>query len=407
MSGTPRSLIALCCALAAAAGLGGCGDDEGSPQADTAVTETTAPPGQSPGGGQTVGGGAAGSVRLAKLGDFDQPLFVAQPPGSEDLYVVEKPGRVQLLRDGKVTQALDISGQVADSGEQGLLSIAFHPEFESSRLLYAYYTGNDQDQRVVEFAVAEDGTVEPGSEREVLRMDDFASNHNGGLVLFGPDGLLYVGTGDGGISDDPERNGQDLNSLLGKLLRIDPHARPNAPYKSPRDNPFTGRPRARPEIYSFGLRNPWRFSFDRETGALVIADVGQNSQEEIDYVASGRGAGANFGWSAFEGGERFNEDQRAPGHVEPILTYGQDRGCSITGGYVVRDPDLPSLRGRYLYGDFCAGELRSLVPSAKGARDDRSLRLEVPMLSSFAEDTQGRIYATSLDGPVFRLEAGG
>ncbi len=403
MSGT-RGLTLIACAVLAA-GAAGCGDDEDPPQAEIPVTDAPAPP---PGeGSPPVGDGAEGKVRLVKVGDFDQPVFVAQPPGSEDLYVVEKPGRVQLLRGGKATQVLDISGKVADSGEQGLLSIALHPEFESSRLLYAYYTGNDQDQRVVEFAVADDGTVEAGSEREVLRMADFASNHNGGSILFGPDGLLYIGTGDGGISDDPERNGQDLGSLLGKLLRIDPHARPNRPYNSPGDNPFAGMRGARPEIYSYGLRNPWRFSFDRETRALVIADVGQNSQEEIDFVAANKGAGANFGWSAFEGDERFNDDQQAPGHVAPILTYGREGGCSITGGYVVRDPGLPALFGRYVYGDFCAGELRSLIASPKGARDDSSLGLEVPALSSFAEDQQGRIYATSLEGPVFRLEAGG
>ena len=394
--------IAILCVLAATAAAG-CGDDGDSPQADTAVTEATAPPEE---GTPPVGGGA-GNIRLAKIGNFDQPVFVAQPAGSDDLYVAEKPGRVQLLRDGKATQALDISGQVADSGEQGLLSIAFDPAFETSRLLYAYYTGNDQDQRVVEFRVSDDGTIDAGSEREVLKMDDFASNHNGGLVLFGPDGLLYVGTGDGGIGDDVRRQAQDLGSPLGKLLRLDPRASGGRPYTSPPDNPFARKRGARPEVYSYGLRNPWRFSFDRETGALAIADVGQSSQEEVDFVAAGQGSGANFGWSAFEGTERFNEDVQAPGAIPPILTYGRGGGCSITGGYVVRDPGLPSLFGRYLYGDFCTGELRSFVPSPKRAAGDRGLGLTIPGLSSFAEDAGGRIYATSIEGPVFRLEAGG
>jgi glucose/arabinose dehydrogenase len=379
--------------------IAGCGDDEESPTAENTGTEAPAPPPE----GQEVGDVSTGRLRLTKLGDFDQPVFVAQPPGSKDLYVVEKPGRIQLLRDGETTQALDISDKVADSGEQGLLSIAFEPTFESPPLVYAYYTGNDQDQRVVEFAVRDDGTIDPASEREVLKMEDFASNHNGGLVLFGPDGLLYVGTGDGGIADDPERNGQDRSSLLGKLLRIDPHRSGPVPYSVPAENPFKG-PNGPSEVYSYGLRNPWRFSFDRETGALTIGDVGQNSLEEIDHVAADKGAGANFGWSAFEGNERFNEDQQAPGHVEPIHTYGRDAGCSITGGYVVRDRSLPTLYGRYLYGDFCAAELRSLIASPKGARDDRGLGLDVPSLSSFAEDNAGRIYATSLEGPVFRLD---
>jgi glucose/arabinose dehydrogenase len=390
----------------AAAGLAGCGDDEDAPEADTAVTEATAPPEESaPEGDQPVGDGAAGSVRLAKIGDFDQPVFVAQVPGGDDLYVAEKPGRVMIVRGGRSTPALDISEKVADSGEQGFLSIAFDPEFESSRLAYAYYTGNDQDQRVVEFRVSEDGSFDAGSEREVLKMEDFATNHNGGLVSFGPDGLLYIGTGDGGDIGDPERNGQDLGSPLGKLLRIDPHGNGGRPYSVPADNPFSKKAGARPEVYSYGLRNPWRFSFDRETGALAIADVGQSSQEEVDFVAAGQGAGANFGWSAFEGTQRLNSDQDAPGHVEPVLTYGRDAGCSITGGHVVRDPGLPSLYGCYLYGDYCAGELRSFVPSPKRATGDRALGLTVPSLSSFAEDAVGHIYATSLEGPVYRLEA--
>ena len=374
-----------------------CGDDD----SDGEQTAGTSP---EPAKSVAATGDGEGGVSLEKVGDFDQPLYVTQPPASEDLYVVEKPGRIRLVRDGKVEPepVLDISDEVSDSGEQGLLSIAFAPDFPASRLLYAYFTDSAQDQRVVEFEMAEDGaTIDPDSRREVLRMDDFASNHNGGLLVFGPDGNLYIGTGDGGIADDPERAGQDLGSLLGKLLRIDP--RGGKPYGIPADNPFADTPGARPEVYSYGLRNPWRFSFDRETGDLYIGDVGQNSLEEIDYVSKGAGAGANFGWSAFEGTERFNEDQEAPDHVQPVLTYDPSQGCSVTGGYVVRDPELPALRGRYLYGDFCAGQLRSFVPAKGAARDDKAVGVDVSNLSSFGEDGQGRIYATSLDGPVFRL----
>ena len=214
---------------------------------------------------------------------------------------------------------------------------------------------------------------------------------------------MYIGTGDGGLIGDSERTGQDLGSLLGKLLRIDPAQEGDRPYSVPADNPFVDEPGARPEVYSYGLRNPWRYSFDRETGALAIGDVGQSLLEEIDYVGPGKGAGANFGWSAFEGIQRLNTDQSAPGHVRPVLVYGRDQGCSVTGGYVVRDPELASLEGRYLYGDFCAGELRSFVPSTGKADDDKELGLQVSNLSSFGEDDSGRIYATSLDGPVFRL----
>jgi glucose/arabinose dehydrogenase len=378
--------IALAAVIAALA-VGGCGEDEDEPDAPgTTATEADDESG--------------GPPRLRKVGDFEMPVFVAQPPGSSDLYVVEQTGRVRLVRDGEVETALDIGDEVTASGEQGLLSIAFHP---SEELVYAYYTDRDENQRVVEYALAGDGSFDEGSRRELLQMEDFASNHNGGLLLFGPDHHLYIGTGDGGGAGDPEGNGQDLGSLLGKILRIDPTPSGDRPYTIPGDNPFADRPGARPEIFAYGLRNPWRFSFDPESGLLLIADVGQDSQEEVDVVPIERAAGANFGWSAFEGTERFNEGESAPGAIPPALTYGRDGGCSITGGYVVRDPELPSLDGRYVYGDFCRGELRSFVPAPGDARSDRSLGLEVPQLSSFAEDDQNHVYATSLAGPVFVL----
>lgn len=399
----PSPLLAVLLAgvlVAFAAACGGDGDDETAPQDETSPEAAT-----SAAATETTGSGAGG-VALQRIGEFDEPTHVAQPPGTNDLYVVERAGQLRIVRDGETVEepALDLSDEVTDEGEeQGMLSVAFDPGFASSRLLYLYFTGADEDQHVVEFRARDDGAVEEGSRREVLRMDDFASNHNGGLLLFGPDGHLYIGTGDGGIADDPERNGQDLGSLLGKLLRIDPRPSAGRSYGIPADNPFAGRAGARPEVYSYGLRNPWRFSFDRENQALTIGDVGQDNLEEVDYTPAGEARGANFGWSAFEGTDRFNEDQEAPGAVSPILTYGRDDGCSITGGYVVRDPSLPSLAGRYLYGDYCAGDLRSFVPTAGGARGDRPLGVEVSSLSSFGEDVAGHIYATSLDGPVFRL----
>ncbi len=394
-SATGRAGLAAALALAALlALLPGCGENGSKGvEADATETRAVAPP-----------GGDAGKPALKKVGEFDQPVFVAQPPGLNDLYVVEKGGRVQRLApDGALSTALDVSAEISDDSEQGLLSIAFAPDFESSRLLYAYLTDAQGDQRVVEYRAAADGSIDPASRRDVLKMDDFAPNHNGGLLMYGPDGLLYIGTGDGGIADDPERSAQDLGSPLGKILRIDPRPAGGRPYSVPADNPFADRPGAAPEVYSYGLRNPWRYSFDRANGDLWIGDVGQNTLEEIDRVAAGAGSGANFGWSAFEGSNRFNEDQQAPGAVEPILVYGRDRGCSVTGGYVVRDPGLPALQGRYLYGDFCSGELRSLKLRGGRAVGDRPLGLEVPQLSSFAEDDEGRVYATSLDGPVFRL----
>jgi glucose/arabinose dehydrogenase len=332
---------------------------------------------------------------------------VTQPEGERDLFVVEKGGRLMRLPggEGEPEVFLDLSAEVSDGSEQGLLSVAFAPDYARSGLFYVDYTDVDGDTRVVEYRRDASGeAADPDSARELLLVEQPFDNHNGGLLIFGPDGRLYIGLGDGGSGGDPERNGQDLSTALAKLLRIDPRPSGRAPYGIPPDNPFTDEAGARPEIYSYGLRNPWRFSFDRETGDLWIGDVGQNAFEEIDGVARGEGAGANFGWSAFEGALRFNEDQDAAGHVPPVLTYGRDRGCSVTGGYVVRDLSLPTLYGRYLYGDFCEGELRSFTARpGREATDDRPLGPLVPTLSSFGEDASGHVYVTSLEGPVYRL----
>jgi glucose/arabinose dehydrogenase len=390
MSSSRRPLSALVALVAIAALIVGCGGGSDSGDTGTAAVDQ-----------QAAGNG---NVRLEKIGDFYSPDYITQPPGSEDLYVVEQGGTVRIVRDGQVlsTPALDISDEVTAGGEQGLLSVAFPPDFQSSRLAYAYYTGKDQDQHVVRYSVSADGNFDRGSEREVLHMDDFAPNHNGGLLLFGPDGHLYIGTGDGGMEDDPERNGQNVNSLLGKILRIDPNPGNGRPYTVESPGPLGQG--ARPEICNYGLRNPWRFSFDRATRSLVIADVGQSTKEEIDYVPAGHTCGNNFGWSAFEGTDRFNTDQRAPNAVPPIYEYSHEGGnCSITGGYVVRDRSLPALYGRYVYGDYCVGDLHSLVPAIPHAHDDRPLGLHVDSLSSFGEDNQGHIYATSSEGPVYRL----
>jgi glucose/arabinose dehydrogenase len=325
--------------------------------------------------------------------------------------VVEQTGRIQVLRDGHRASRpfLDLSAAVSCCGEQGLLSVAFAPDYRRSGLLYVDYTDAAGDTRVVEYRRSSSDPLraDPASRRVVLRVPQPFPNHNGGLLLFGPDHLLYVGLGDGGSEGDPQRNGQDLSTLLGKVLRIDPRPSGDRPYAIPRSNPFVGRQGARPAIYSYGLRNPWRFSFDRATGALAIGDVGGSGFEEVDLVPRGEGRGANFGWSAYEGFARLNADQRAPNRVPPVLVYSHAVGCSITGGYVVRDRALPTLYGRYLYGDYCSGVLRSF-PAQPGHRaaDDRELGPKVPSLSSFGEDDAGHIYATSLQGPVYRLTAG-
>jgi glucose/arabinose dehydrogenase len=388
----------------------GCG---GGDDGTTTETEPTgqAPPAPAEGEPrQPPVGDGRGGVRLVEIGRFEQPLYVAQPPGERsDLYVVEKGGRVMLVRDGEVLPEpfLDLSGEVSTGSEQGLLSIAFAPDYGRSGRFYVDFTDTDGDTRVQEFrrSDSDPAVADASTRRELLFVDQPFANHNGGLLLFGPDGKLYIGLGDGGAGGDPMRNGQDLGVLLGKILRIDPRPSGGEPYGIPRSNPFADEQGARPEVYAYGLRNPWRFSFDRGGETLSIGDVGQDEFEEVDLVPTRVAAGGNFGWSAFEGDLRFNPDQEAPGHIPPVLTYQlEDGACAITGGYVVRDESLRSLYGRYLYADFCVGELRSFTArSGREATDDRPLGLQVPQLSSFGEDNRGRIYVTSLEGPVYRL----
>ena len=285
--------------------------------------------------------------------------------------------------------------------------MAFAPDYASSGRFYVYFTDNGGDQRVVEYRRASADRADPDSARLVLEMADSEPNHNGGLLLFGPGGHLYIGTGDGGGAGDrhgSRGNAQNLGSLLGKILRIDPRPSGGRAYSVPRSNPFVGRSGARGEIYAYGLRNPWRFSFDRRTGDLSIGDVGQGEVEEIDSVRSGRGK--NFGWRPFEGRRRYTPGESASGHVRPVMQRFHDDGyCSITGGVVVRDRGVPGLYGRYVFGDFCVGRIESAKLGPGRATRQRRTRLRVPMLSSFGEDARGRVYATSLDGPVFRIAA--
>ena len=384
----------------------GCGEKE-EPEVQGPPTVAQPDPAPEKGGKQATGDGG---VTLEEIGSFEDPVFVTQPEGDDALYVVEQTGQIiRVTPRGKESTLLDISDEITAGGEQGLLSVAFDPDFQRTGLFYVDYTNTNGDTRVVEYEVKK-GKADERSARTLLAVNQPYANHNGGLLLFDDDGNLLVGLGDGGSTGDPERNGQDLGVLLGKILRIDPSAesgKGGEEYSIPKGNPFTGRQGTRPEILAYGLRNPWRFSFDRKTGALWIGDVGQNSLEEIDYFAKPGSEDANFGWSAFEGTERFNADQEAPNAIDPVLTYGRDLGCSVTGGYVVRDKSIRSLYGRYLYADFCQGQLRSFTAAdaaEKGtATDDRALGLQVPSISSFGEDQKGRIYAVSLDGPVFRL----
>ncbi|HWI21168.1 MAG TPA: PQQ-dependent sugar dehydrogenase [Baekduia sp.] len=369
----------------------GCGDGDSSAQTTT---------------GQIAAGA---KVKLKRIGNFDAPLYLTAVPGDRTRqYIVEQGGRIVIVRNGKQrsTPFLDITAKVTSEGERGLLGLAFPRDHATSGLFYVYYTGKDLKQHLVEYKRASPDAADPASAREVFAHADPEPNHNGGQLQFGPDGLLYVGTGDGGGGDDQHGsrgNAQDLGSPLGKILRIDPKA--GSGFKIPAGNPFVGRAGARGEIYSYGLRNPWRFSFDRKTGALVIGDVGQNAVEEIDYVKKGAGAGANFGWRPFEGTAKVYPNESVPGHVKPVIEKTHSNGwCSITGGYVVRDRSLGGLYGKYVYGDFCKGKIYSARLSSGKARANRATNLKtISQLSSFGEDAAGRVYVISLDGPVYRL----
>lgn len=350
-------------------------------------------------------------LELRRLAELRSPTHIAQPPGVRDLlFVTEKRGIVRVLVKDQPRQRpfLDLRKYVRATGtEQGLVSIAFPPGYRTSRRFYVAYTDDPAGNlRIDEFRTRRKDRLRArrGTRRRVLEISQPEEIHNGGMLAFGPDRRLYVGVGDGGPSYDPDNVAQRRKSLLGKLLRIEPRrAGKGRPYGIPRGNPFRGRGGAN-EVYAYGLRNPWRFSFDRRTGALLVGDVGQDQIEEIDYVRPARARGANFGWSGWEGTRPFKEGQQRGNAVFPIHEYAHGDRCSVTGGYVIRDPRLPSLAGRYIYGDVCDGELRSLIPpSGGGSKKVRREGLRVPALVSFGEDDRARIYAISLEGGVYRL----
>ena len=371
---------------------------------------------------------SAAAAGLEPIGSFKRPIFVTSDPGDPDrLLIVEREGRVIEAGPAGMRLFADISSFVACcDGERGLLSIAPAPDFAGSGRFYAAYTGNltaggqEGDIHVDSFRPDASGGGQAIREPIISIGHAQEGNHNGGQLQLGPDGHLYISTGDGGGGGDPFESGQDTETLLGKILRIEPLPGQEPAYSAPAGNPFLAGP-GRDEIWAFGLRNPWRFSFDRVSGDMVIADVGQGAREEIDHAPSlgggvVSGAGPNYGWNCREGTIAFPEPAAAcasaSGFTDPVFEYPHDdpedgsaHGCSIIGGYVVRDASLGDLYGRYLYTDFCTGELRSLqLPAAGGvATGDRSEGIVVTQPMSFGEDSCGRVYLTTASGAVHRL----
>jgi glucose/arabinose dehydrogenase len=348
---------------------------------------------QETGPAETLPKAKATKLRLVKVASgLDSPIFVtatASEPGR--LYVVEQAGRIRVLEGGKLLSSpfLDITGEVRSGGEQGLLSMVFHPRYATNRLFYVNFTNTDGDTRVVEYRAQ--GSGAPQRVRELLAVEQPYANHNGGQLAFGPDGRLYVGMGDGGSGGDPENRAQNLQSRLGKLLRLN-----------------VDQAGADWEIAGYGLRNPWRFSFDRQTGDLFIGDVGQNEWEEIDFLRRSRLPNlVNYGWDVLEGTHTY-EDKSVNGAgalVGPIYEYNHDQGCSVTGGYVYRGK-IASAKGRYFFGDYCSGTVWSFVVRNGKAANVKRHPFTVEALSSFGENARGELFLVSQNGTIYRLASG-
>ena len=340
------------------------------------------------------------------------PLYLTAPEGDPRLFIVEKGGTIRIVKDGALLPQpfLDISPLVSGGNEQGLLGLAFHPQYGANGWFLVHYTDAAGDTRVSGFRVSADPDVaDPASEVSVLEADQPFSNHNGGQLLFGPDGYLYIMLGDGGSSGDPGGRAQSLADLLGSVLRVEPLE--GGGYSVPADNPFVGTPGARPEIWSHGLRNPWRVAFDPANGDLYIADVGQRRWEEVSVstAAEGAGRGLDFGWNIMEGPDCFDDPACDREGLElPVLSYGHGDGCSVTGGYVYRGPAIPALQGHYFYADFCSGWVRSF----RYADGDAADHVQWPALApgggvpSFGRDAAGELYVMSTSGVVFKIVPG-
>ena len=365
---------------------------------------TSPPPTGDSGGG--TGGGDFSGIALTEVfasEQFSRPLALIAGPGAA-LYVVEQPGRIRRLAEGSATDFADIQVRV-DNGpnEAGLLGMAFDPGFAGNGRVYLSYTrsGPNGLQSVISRFVSRDGglTLDTDVEEILLSLDQPYGNHNGGQIAFGPDGYLYIGFGDGGSGGDPLGNGQDTDTLLGAMLRIDVSGAGG--YAIPADNPFA-QGGGRAEIYAWGLRNPWRWSFDRQMGELWVADVGQNEWEEIDRLRKG----GNYGWNIREGAHCYRADScDTAGLIDPVFEYGHDQGCSITGGYVYRGSAIPGLAGAYLYGDYCTGRIWGLFPDGNGGLENRLLLDTALKISSFGEDASGELYVVHHGAGIYRIDA--
>ncbi|HEY8258985.1 MAG TPA: PQQ-dependent sugar dehydrogenase [Gemmatimonadales bacterium] len=365
-------------------------------------TENTPPP---PPDGPDV-------VQLVQVASgLNMPLYLTAPPGdAERLFIVEQGGTIRIVKNGSLLPDpfLDISNLISSGGERGLLGLAFDPDYATNGRFAVHYTDLAGNTRVSTFlrSAANPDLADPASEQLVIAAEQPFPNHNGGQLLFGPDGYLYLGLGDGGSGGDPQGRGQDLTDLLGSILRLD--VRTATPYTIPADNPYAGRTDVRPEIWSYGLRNPWRFSFDRATGDLYIGDVGQNAWEEVDISPASDGAGKalNFGWNIMEGKHCYpggSCDQA--GLTLPVLEYDHGQGCSITGGYVYRGAAIPAIQGQYFYGDYCGGWVRSIRVEGGAVVESFQWPALSPggAITSFGEDAAGELYVTSAGGLVFRI----
>ncbi len=349
------------------------------------------------------------SLKLVSVATgFDHPVFVCAAPGDARLFVVEQPGRIRWVEDGKPSASVfaDLTSIVAYGGERGLLGLAFHPDFAHNGQLFVDFTDKRGDTQIVRYTVRRDrSAIEPASAKPILTVKQPFANHNGGGIAFGPDGMLYIGMGDGGAGGDPFGNGQNPRSLLGKMLRLDVDH--GEPYAIPAGNPFKGREKdGAPEIWALGVRNPWRWSFDRTAKQLIIADVGQNKFEEINVVDAARG-GLNYGWNVREGLHGFGLPRPRPANlVEPVIEYDHDDGCSVTGGYAYRGKAVPKLAGHVFFSDFCRGFIRSFK-----YENGRAVQLTewnvgpVGPVSSFGEDTAGELCVVTHDGVIRRLVA--